>query len=101
MEKLFVQTYGQAGEVTAVRAASACAGKGNYQMLFPLADGSAVGLSVGKYYTPEGKHLQNVGILPDVVVPVDEQTAAAIYAGILEPEDDPQLQSAIKALNGK
>jgi len=76
-------------------------GKGNYQMLFPLADGSAVGLSVGKYYTPEGKHLQNVGILPDVVVPVDEQTAAAIYAGILEPEDDPQLQSAIKALNGK
>lgn len=73
-------------------------GKGNYQVTYVLKDGSAVGLSIGKYYTPQGKHLEGVGILPDVVTPVDAQTAAAIYAGILEPEDDPQLQSAIKAL---
>ena len=73
-------------------------GKGNYQVTYVLKDGSAVGLSIGKYYTPQGKHLEGVGILPDVVTPVDAETAAAIYAGILEPEDDPQLQSAIKAL---
>lgn len=73
-------------------------GKGNYQLTYPLKDGSAVGLSVGKYYTPQGKHLEGVGIMPDVVVPVDEKTAAAIYAGILDPAEDPQIQSAIKAL---
>ena len=74
-------------------------GKGNYQVTYVLNDGSAVGLSIGKYYTPQGKHLEGVGILPDVVTPVDAQTAAAIRAGILKPEDDPQLQSAIRALS--
>jgi hypothetical protein len=33
-----------------------------------------------------------------VVVPVDEATASAIYAGTIEPAADPQLQAAIKAL---
>ena len=73
-------------------------GKGNYQVTYKLKDGSAVGLSVGKYYTPQGKHLEGVGIMPDVVVPVDAETAAKIRAGALEPEEDPQIQSAIKAL---
>ncbi|MBQ3146107.1 MAG: S41 family peptidase [Oscillospiraceae bacterium] len=73
-------------------------GKGNYQVTYKLQDGSAVGLSIGKYYTPQGKHLEGVGIMPDVVVPVDDKTAAAIYAGTLDPEEDPQIQSAIKAL---
>lgn len=74
-------------------------GKGNYQVTYTLQDGSAVGLSIGKYYTPQGKHLEGVGILPDVVVPVDKETAAAIYAGTIDPEQDPQLQSAIRALS--
>ena len=73
-------------------------GKGNYQSTFKLKDGSAVSLSVGKYYTPQGKHLEGVGIMPDVEVPVDAETAAKIRAGTIDPEDDPQLQSAIKAL---
>ena len=73
-------------------------GKGNYQVTYVLRDGSAVGLSIGKYYTPQGKHLEGVGIMPDVVVPVDVETAAAILAGSLEPEKDPQLQGAIRAL---
>ncbi len=73
-------------------------GKGKYQVTYVLNDGSAVGLSIGKYYTPRGKHLEGVGILPDVVVPVNAETAAAILAGSLEPEKDPQLQGAIRAL---
>lgn len=73
-------------------------GKGNYQVTYALNDGSAVGLSIGKYYTPQGKHLEGVGIVPDTVTPVDAETAAAIRAGIIDPEKDPQLQSAIKAL---
>jgi len=73
-------------------------GKGYFQTTIYLNDGSAVGLSVGKYTTPEGKNLAGVGITPDVVVEVDEETDAAIYAGMLEPEQDPQIQAAVNAL---
>lgn len=74
-------------------------GKSYYQNTFQLSDGSAVGLSVGKYYTPNGVCLQDEGgLTPDVTVEVEEDVAANIYAGILEPEEDPQIQAAVKAL---
>lgn len=73
-------------------------GKGYYQVTYSLPDGSAVGLSIGKYFTAKGVSLEGVGITPDVVVPVDENTASAIYAGTIEAAADPQLQAAVKAL---
>ena len=73
-------------------------GKGYFQVTYQLKDGSAVGLSIGKYTTPNGVSLQDVGITPDVVTEVDEETAYQIYAGILAPEEDPQIQTAVQAL---
>lgn len=74
-------------------------GKGYFQNTFRLKDGSAVGLSVGKYYTPNGISLADVGGLePEVPVELDEDTKAKIYAGTLEPEQDPQIQAAAAAL---
>ena len=73
-------------------------GKGYFQTTIQLGDGSAVGLSVGRYTTPNGVSLAGVGITPDVVVEVDEATDFAIYAGTLEPQDDPQIQAAVDAL---
>ena len=73
-------------------------GKGHFQVTFPLSDGSAVGLSIGKYFTPKGICLEGVGIEPDVSVAVDQETAAAIYAGTLDPMEDPQILAAIEAL---
>lgn len=73
-------------------------GKGYFQNTFELPDGSAVTLSIGKYYTPQGKSLAGEGLTPDVEQTVDEQTAAAIAAGTLVPQEDPQLQAAIEAL---
>ena len=73
-------------------------GKGYFQTTFVLSDGSAVGLSVGKYTTPNGVSLANVGIKPEILVEVDEDTEFAIYAGIMDPEEDPQIQAAVKAL---
>lgn len=74
-------------------------GKGYFQQTYQLGDGSAVGLSVGKYTTPNGVSLAEVGgLTPKVLVEVDEQTAAMIYAKALEPADDPQLQAAAEAL---
>ena len=74
-------------------------GKGYFQSTYQLSDGSAVALSIGKYFTPKGISLAENGITPDVVVTVDEETAQGIYYGTLTPEEDPQIQAAIKALN--
>lgn len=76
-------------------------GKGYFQSSFELSDGSAVGLSIGKYTTPNGVSLADVGITPEVYVEVDEETAFQIYAGVLAPEEDPQIQAAIEALQGE
>ena len=73
-------------------------GKGYFQNTFLLNDGSAVGLSVGEYFTPKGKNLAGVGIVPDIEIPVENETAAAIYAGTLDPMEDPQILAAIEAL---
>lgn len=73
-------------------------GKGYFQQTFRLEDGSAVGLSVGKYYTPKGVSLAGVGITPDVVVEVDDEQFLQIYYGNLDPMEDPQVQAAMEAL---
>ena len=74
-------------------------GKGYYQQTIQLSDGSAVNLSTGKYFTPGGKNLTEMGgLTPDIPVPVDEGTAGKIYANLLAPEEDPQLQAAVGAI---
>ena len=73
-------------------------GKGYFQSTFELKDGSAVGLSVGRYTTPKGVSLADVGITPEILVEVDDETAAKIYAGILDPAEDPQILAAVQAL---
>lgn len=73
-------------------------GKGFYQNTFRLNDGSAVALSVGKYYTPGGISLEGVGVTPDRKVELDEEDSSALYYGTLLPEEDEQLQEAILLL---
>lgn len=73
-------------------------GKGYFQTTIELNDRSAVGLSVGKYYTPDGRSLDGIGVTPDVEVTVDEETYISIYYGQLGWEEDPQILAAIEAL---
>ena len=73
-------------------------GKGYFQQTYQMSDGSAVGLSVGEYFTPRGNNLAGVGITPDVIVSVDDETAVAIYYNWLEPMEDPQIQAAVEVL---
>lgn len=83
----------------AVVVGEATTGKSYFQNTFRLSDGSAVGLSVGKYCTPKGVSLAEVGGLkPDVEVLLEEETLTKLYAGILAHEEDLQLQAAIRAL---
>lgn len=73
-------------------------GKGYFQTTHRLSDGSAVALSIGKYFTPNGVSLAETGVTPDILVSVDEETAAGIYYGLLERSEDPQLQAAVNHL---
>lgn len=73
-------------------------GKGYFQYTYELSDGSAVGLSAGKYFTPSGKSLIGTGIQPDVVVEVDDETRAKIAYGTMDAKDDPQIQAAVDIL---
>ena len=74
-------------------------GKGYFQSTYQLSDGSAVALSIGKYFTPKGVSLAEDGLTPDVVIPVEDDVALEIYYGTLAAQQDPQIQAAIKALN--
>ncbi len=63
-------------------------GKGIVQSLFPLSDGSAIKITVSRYYTPAGNNIHEVGIEPDIVLERDTESA-----------DDNQLQKAIEVLS--
>ena len=70
-------------------------GKGYFQNTFQMSDGSAVGLSIGKYFTPKGVSLAETGGLQvDVPVEITEEMDALIYSGLLPVEEDPQIQAA-------
>lgn len=76
-------------------------GKGYFQTTIHLNDGSAVALSVGKYYTPGGKSLADVGVTPDRWVETDEKTEADIYYGTVPAREDPYVLEAMKLLKNK
>ena len=62
-------------------------GKGIVQSLFPLSDGSAIKITVSRYYTPAGNNIHEVGITPDIILEKDA-----------ESEEDNKLQKAIDVL---
>ncbi len=76
-------------------------GLGSVQELLPLDDGSALLLSVAKYYSPSGSEIQQTGVIPTV-----EVTAAAALDPLALPEEsaqttDRQLDRAIEILLGE
>ncbi|MDR2938724.1 MAG: S41 family peptidase [Clostridiales bacterium] len=74
-------------------------GKGVVQSVFPLTDGSAVKVTIAKYYTPSGTCIDGVGIEPDYPVGMDEKMSARIQE--LTLEEDVQLQKALEVIKGK
>jgi carboxyl-terminal processing protease len=79
-------------------------GVGVYQKLIPVGDGSALLLSVAKYYTPDGKPIPGNGVTPNVMQSAENEAAAA--SGETAPPkfggpDDMQLQKALQILAKK
>lgn len=73
-------------------------GKGIVQRIITLNDGTAVKLTVSKYFTPKGNDIHEKGIEPDVEVELEESLKQKVT---IEKEEDNQLQKAIEILNQK
>src|SRR5208282_4224066 len=63
-------------------------GKGSVQTILPLDDHSALRLTTARYFTPNGRSIQAVGITPDVVVEPPKPTLAALEAPGIELNED-------------
>lgn len=71
-------------------------GKGYGQTTFELSDGSALVISIIKYYTPKGKSLKDVGVTPDLEVELENDLLP--FVGNLEIDKDSQLSAAVEEL---
>lgn len=80
-------------------------GKGIVQQTYQLRDGSAVKLTIAKYYTPNGVNIHGTGIQPDITVewPEDQEALASDFdfSQVSESEwlsQDPQMEKAVEQL---
>lgn len=90
-------------------------GNATVQKLIEIADGSAVILSVAKYYSPSGKAIQDSAVTPNILVPDTVEAAVTDNDGDGEADTldesqlrlekskraDEQLQRALAALKAK
>ncbi|MBV9574678.1 MAG: PDZ domain-containing protein [Acidobacteriales bacterium] len=82
-------------------------GDGSVQKVLELPDGSALILSVAKYYSPSGKAIQDTAITPNVLIADQDDAAALPDDGSAPPAEeikkqppqpDDQLRKAIEVL---
>lgn len=62
-------------------------GKGIMQTIYPFPDGSALKITIGKYYLPDGSNIHKTGIDPDVEIELSDNK-----------DEDAQLDKAIDLL---
>ena len=74
-------------------------GKGLVQNLFDLRDGTALKITIAKYYTPSGVCINGEGITPHHIVDMPNELTTRLSS--LSLEEDPQLQKAIEVVLGK
>jgi carboxyl-terminal processing protease len=80
-------------------------GKASVQTIRPLSDGSALKLTIARYYTPSGRSIQAKGIEPDVVVEqivskTDGQSQTFIREKDLKSHLEPKGEEAPDQLGG-
>ena len=82
----------------AVLVGAATAGAASRQETLPLSDGSAVTLTVGYYVDAQGNSLYGQGVAPDREVELSILQKQVLLRGMLDPREDPQMQTAVTAL---
>jgi carboxyl-terminal processing protease len=87
-------------------------GEGSVQKVIEMGDGSALILSVAKYYAPSGKAIQDAAVTPNVLVadedddaPLPDEDENAVPADQnakpQPPQQDEQMQKAIEVLKSR
>jgi len=69
-------------------------GKGSVQTILPLDDQSALRLTTARYYTPNGRSIQAVGITPDVVVEAPKPTLASLEIPGIELNGEDEIRES-------
>jgi carboxyl-terminal processing protease len=69
-------------------------GKGSVQTILPLDDHSALRLTTARYFTPNGRSIQAVGITPDVDVEPPKPTLAALEIPGAEVDEHQEIHES-------
>lgn len=70
-------------------------GKGLVQTVYPLEDGSAIKITVAKYFTPNGNYIHGKGIEPNVKVELPEELSQKL---VISREKDTQFIKAVEVM---
>jgi carboxyl-terminal processing protease len=85
-------------------------GVGSVQKILPMQDGSALILSIAKYYSPSGKAIQDTAITPNILVadstddfvaPDDDAEAPQQDIKKKDNQQDEQLRRAVEVLKNR
>jgi len=91
-----LQDYGRA-----VILGSKTFGKGSVQTIIPLEDGSGIRLTTARYYTPNGRSIQDHGIEPDIPISIEDVSMGeSKKEQKVEKVEDPLLDRALEHLKG-
>ena len=94
--EFFAAALQESGKATVI--GTPTTGKGVAQSHIPLSDGSGLVISVSRYYTGNGRNLDEThGILPDIEIKLTEEENKKFY--LLSEAEDRQLQAAITEIN--
>lgn len=72
-------------------------GKGVVQTLLRAGEGTALKVTISKYYTPSGENIDKIGIKPNVEVEYPQELLLKEY----DRATDPQFQKAMEVIKGK
>lgn len=70
-------------------------GKGIVQTILPLTDGTAVKITISRYYTPNGVCIHGTGVTPDIEVELNDELKQMV---VIPHDQDNQLAAAIAAV---
>lgn len=76
-------------------------GKGSVQTVFPIDNTTALKLTTALYYTPSGRSIQAMGIVPDVIVSNLAVTKTDNDEILIDPINESDLSGHLKNGNGK
>ncbi len=73
-------------------------GKGSVQTVIPLKGDAAMRLTTARYYTPSGRSIQSLGVMPDIVVnqPIVDPTATGTEAAAAAEADNGRSEAGLR-----